>query len=200
MFDRDYSSRHRARSARARPACGRAVRIESGAPALIDVACDAAPGDSRLAWRRLRRQRGSRRKQQRALRRWLAFAAAGLTAFVVDMGVLGLLVHGLGMAALRARLISIPLAASTAWMMNRRFTFVSGEDRARWHQWLRYLAINTISITVNYGCYLGLVSATAIGRAHPLASIVPGALVGLWMNYQLAGRWVFRDPNLSSDR
>ncbi|WP_109993182.1 GtrA family protein [Salinisphaera sp. LB1] len=138
--------------------------------------------------------------ETRALRRWLSFALAGLTAFGVDMSVLGMLVHGLEMAPLRARLISIPLAASTAWLINRRFTFVSGDDRARWHQWLRYLAVNTVNVIVNYGCYLGLVSATAIGAAHPLLSVVPGALVGLWGNYLLAGRWVFRDPNLSSGR
>lgn len=138
--------------------------------------------------------------EPRALRRWLAFGAAGLMAFGVDMGVLGVLVHGLGMAPLRGRLVSIPLAASTAWFMNRRFTFVSGDERARWQQWLRYLAVNMVNVVVNYGCYLGLVSATAIGAAHPLASVVPGALVGLWGNYLLAGRWVFRDPNLSSGR
>ncbi len=138
--------------------------------------------------------------ETRALRRWLSFAAAGLVAFAVDMGVLGVLVHGLGMVALRARLISIPLAASTAWLINRRFTFVSGDDRARWHQWLRYLAVNTINVSVNYGCYVALVSTTRLGAAHPLASVAPGALLGLWGNYLLAGRWVFRDPNLSSGR
>ncbi|MES1953954.1 GtrA family protein [Salinisphaera hydrothermalis] len=135
-----------------------------------------------------------------ALRRWLAFGAAGLIAFGVDMGALGALVHGLGMAPVKARLISIPLAASTAWLINRRFTFASGDDRARWHQWLRYLAVNTINVTVNFGCYLALVSATAVGAAHPLISVVPGALLGLAINYRLAGRWVFRDPNLSSGR
>ncbi|MGB7755128.1 MAG: GtrA family protein [Salinisphaera sp.] len=134
--------------------------------------------------------------ETRALRRWLSFGAAGMVAFGVDMGVLGVLVHGLGMVALRARLISIPMAASTAWMINRRFTFVSGDDRARWHQWLRYLAVNTINVSVNYGGYVGLVSATAIGAAHPLISVVPGALLGLWGNYLLAGRWVFRDPSV----
>lgn len=134
------------------------------------------------------------------MRRWLTFCAAGLVAFGVDMSVLGALVHGLGVGPARARLVSIPLAASTAWFINRRLTFASGDNPARWRQWLRYLAVNMVNVTVNYGCYLGLVSLTAAGAAHPLASVVPGALIGLWINYRLAGRWVFRDPNLSSGR
>lgn len=146
-----------------------------------------ARGRYRLHWRgRLRRW--SRRAPWL---RWALFAAAGLVAFGVDMSVLAALVYGLDVLPAHARLVSILAAASAAWYCNRRFTFADTSVRRRWAQWLRYLAVNTVNVVINYGSYAGLVMWTDLGREHPLLAVLPGALAGLWVNYLLASRLVF---------
>lgn len=125
--------------------------------------------------------------------RWILFAAAGFLAFIVDMTVLAIAVYGLGVGPALARIPSILAAASAAWYCNRRFTFADTSSRRRWAQWLRYLGVNCVNMTINYASYALLVVHTAFGREHPLLAVWPGAIVGLWVNYLLASRLVFVD-------
>lgn len=127
----------------------------------------------------------------RARMPWLLFAAVGGIAFGVDMVVLAVGVYGLGLAPAHARLISIPIAASAAWIINRRITFPGQRRTRRLFEWLRYLLANTGNLAINYGGYAAIVTFTAVGAAHPLISIIPGAFTGLCLNYWLASRWVF---------
>lgn len=127
----------------------------------------------------------------RGSRRWALFGTVGAVAFVVDMSVLGLGVYGFGLAPGHARLLSIPAATTLAWYLNRRLTFRRRGHAGPAREWLRYMTASTGNLAVNYFGYLALVSCTRVGAAHPLFSVLPGALAGLALNYWLVSRWVF---------
>lgn len=129
----------------------------------------------------------------------LAFAVVSGLAFGVDMAVLAVLVHGLGWPGLASRGASIVAATSGSWFIHRHATF-SGRARRPWlREWLHYLAVNAIGMTLNYGCYALIVATSAFGPAHPLLAVIPGGVLAMGLNYALASRWVFVS-RLSSHR
>ena len=137
---------------------------------------------------------------QPRLPRALVFAAVSGLAFGVDMGVLAVLVHGLGWPGLVSRAVSILAATSSSWFVNRHATFSTRAGAGWGREWLRYLAVNALGMTLNYGIYAWLVAATAFGTAHPLLTVLPGGVLAMALNYGLTRRWVFVNATLSSHR
>lgn len=129
----------------------------------------------------------------------LRFAGVGGLAFVADMVGMGLLIQGVGLSALAARGLCLPLAASLAWYLNRRLTF-DATGGPLLYQWLAYMGTNAAGLLVNVALYALIVSASALAAAHPLISAMPGGLVGLLVHYRLAARLVFVGGALSSHR
>ena len=63
------------------------------------------------------------RLDYRSFRHWGGFIFSGGSAFVVDAGINGGLIHLLGVNPFVSRLVSIGCAMVFAWMMHRRVTF-----------------------------------------------------------------------------
>ena len=57
------------------------------------------------------------------LGQFITFCIVGGIGFLVDAGILGLLVHGFGADPLLSRLLSFPCAMTVTWYLNRRVTF-----------------------------------------------------------------------------
>jgi putative flippase GtrA len=74
------------------------------------------------------------------LNQFLRFCAVGTVGFVIDAGILQLLVLGIGMSPYLVRIISFLVAASATWLMNRHYTF-KVEHRATHSEWARYIAL-----------------------------------------------------------
>ncbi|MCC7047642.1 MAG: GtrA family protein [Alphaproteobacteria bacterium] len=124
-------------------------------------------------------------------RQLFRFCVVGAIAFVVDAGVVQALVVWAGWNPYLARLVSYLAAASTAWWLNRRFTFGAG-DAPIHREWVRYLVVNTAGGVVNYASYAALVMASDIVRAMPALGVAAGSVAGLVVNFGL-NRWlVFR--------
>ncbi|HZO23260.1 MAG TPA: GtrA family protein [Steroidobacteraceae bacterium] len=126
------------------------------------------------------------------IRQFLAFGTVGVAGFVVDAGVLTLMLRLTGAGPYLGRVVSFLCAATFTWALNRVFTF---RDQGTHHtlgaQWLRFLGANAIGGFVNFGVYSLLLATVAFFTAHPVAGVAAGSLAGLAVNFTLSRMFVF---------
>ncbi|HEY3785389.1 MAG TPA: GtrA family protein [Steroidobacteraceae bacterium] len=126
------------------------------------------------------------------VRQFFAFGAVGVAGFVVDAGVLTLMLRTTHAGPYLGRVVSFLCAATFTWALNRVFTF---RDHATHHtlgaQWLRFLAANAIGGCVNFGAYSLLLSTVAFFAATPVMAVAAGSLAGLAVNFTLSRTFVF---------
>ena len=115
------------------------------------------------------------------------FLMVGAVSFVVDAGVLGLLVYQADVGYIASRLISVVLAISVAFVLNARFTFLVRVADARF---IRYVCIQALSAGLNFGVYSTLVLHGPLA-GRPLLSLVCGAAVATVNNFFLSRRYVY---------
>ncbi|MGV0909603.1 GtrA family protein [Martelella sp. FOR1707] len=118
------------------------------------------------------------------------FAIVGGIAFGVDWLVVTLLL-GLGCPFPVARAGSYLSAASSAWLLNRIWTFTNRNQNLAL-QWLKYLFANLIGGAVNYTVSVGLslIFPSFIGHL-PVFALLAGTLSGLAFNFLLSKKYVF---------
>lgn len=115
------------------------------------------------------------------------FLLVGGVSFVVDAGVLGLLVYQAEVGYIAARLVSVLLAISVAFVLNARFTFLVRVADARF---MRYVLIQGISAALNFGVYSTLVLHGPLA-GRPLLSLICGAALSTVNNFFLSRRYVY---------
>lgn len=127
------------------------------------------------------------------MRRFAFFCVGGGLAFLVDAGVLHLLVGPGGLDPYLARLCSFMSAVTTTWLFNRSFTFSPGRVRgwALLHEWARYVPSQLGGFAVNYAVYAAMVWSLVLVRQWPVLGVAAGSVAGLLVNYVLAQRYVF---------
>jgi putative flippase GtrA len=128
---------------------------------------------------------------------FVRFAVVGLVGFVVDGGVMQLLISTAGYSPLLARTFSFPLALTLTWALNRNWTFEAGRHRGHASQYARYLAVQVAGFAINYAVFAACVTASEIGRRLPLLSLVFAALISMVFTYVVSRRFVFSE-DLSS--
>lgn len=122
------------------------------------------------------------------------FAAVGVLGFVVNLGSVYLLRGDLGLYLAGAA--GFMTAASVTWVVNRAWTF---SDRARVaapRQWLQYLGANLFGFGLYYATYGGLIAVVPLCRIFPVLPVGAGSVVGLFANFTLSRRLVFRSMAL----
>ena len=125
------------------------------------------------------------------LRQFVLFAVVGATGFVVDAGILIVLIAA-GLSPFFARLPSFLSAATYTWALNRRVTF---RDRSSnlFRQWLHFLAVNSAGGLVNLSVYTFLMWPDGATSAFPIAAVAAGSLSGLFFNFGLSKKLIFKD-------
>ena len=120
------------------------------------------------------------------------FGLVGTVGFVVDGGLLQLLVTFGGWGPVAARLVSFPLAVLATWWLNRQFTF-AGQDRGGLLASLvRYVAVSIVGPAVNFGVYTSLVFGSAAMAARPLVPFAIASVLALAFNYLGSKHFAFR--------
>ncbi len=119
------------------------------------------------------------------------FCIVGALAFVVDAGIVQALVGWRDWNPYLARLVSYLCAATTAWWLNRHYTFGAGEDPIH-REWAKYLLVNVSGGAVNYAAYAALVLASDAVRAWPWIGVAVGSVAGLAVNFGFSKWLVFR--------
>lgn len=146
-------------------------------PASSDVSTNATGNQGRTSLRRL------------GASRFLRFACVGAVGFVVDAGILTMLMQ-LGWQPVLARLVSFPAAVATTWLLNKAWTFAADAASAG-GGYMRYSGIQIIGALINLGIFTLLISAFPAFRAVPWLPLAAAALVALVFNYLATRHLVF---------
>ncbi|MEO5561154.1 MAG: GtrA family protein [Dokdonella sp.] len=123
------------------------------------------------------------------------FAIVGVIGFVVDAGVVQLLVREFAINPYGARVVSFLAAATTTWGFNRRYTFAGHGGGSRRRELLRYLVAMAIGFALNYGAYVVCISIWPLVRTNwPAIGVAAGSVAGAIVNFVTSKYWIFRAP------
>lgn len=122
---------------------------------------------------------------------FLRFGVVGTIGFLVDTGVLYGAI-GLGAGLYLGRAISYVSAATATWALNRVWTFRGRGGGPVHRQWALFLAVNLVGFALNYGTYAVLVATVPAVAAHPILGVAAGSIAGMFTNFALSRRLVFR--------
>ena len=121
------------------------------------------------------------------------FGVAGFLGFVVDAGIVQLLVSKFDADPYVGRLFSFLCAATATWLFNRHFTFHQRGDYTLFGEWSRYVVAMSAGFAVNYTAYALVVYFSDFVRAWPSIGVAIGSLPGSAVNFLGARQWVFSD-------
>lgn len=110
------------------------------------------------------------------------FAVVGVIGFVVDAGVLLLMVEGLGADPYAGRAASFIAAASATWWLNRSLTFRS-RRRKSFREWGFYLVLMAGGAAVNLSLYSLMVWRIGAAPIALIAALMVGTGGGMVVNF-----------------
>ena len=126
------------------------------------------------------------------IRQFVSFTAIGTAAFVLDAGILMLMIRVAHLDPYAGRVVSFLCAASFTWILNRTYTFGRDPRRRRSREWAHYVGVNAVGAAVNFGVYAWLIATAPYAADHPVAAVAAGSLAGLLFNFTLSRLYVFR--------
>ncbi|MEM5501960.1 GtrA family protein [Ahrensia kielensis] len=121
-----------------------------------------------------------------------AFAVAGGSGFVIDIGVLFLLLHLTPLGPIIARIVSILCAMISNFFINRTFTFGQSERSLR-EEFIRYASVGAIGALLNYLIYVALLFL--IPGFSPFLATFIGVIIVAIFSYFGYSRFVFNRKN-----
>lgn len=127
--------------------------------------------------------------RQDGLRRLARFGVVGVVGFLVDGGLLQLLVASGLCGPIVARLVSFPSAVLATWYLNRRITFSDRGPALR--SLLRYVLVSSLGTTLNFAVYSALVLGSAAMSARPLIPFAIASAGAMVFNYLGARYFAF---------
>lgn len=132
------------------------------------------------------------------IRRFFVFGIVGTVGFVVDTAVLYFALYGLGFGFYGGRVLSYLAGATSTWFLNRTFTFAERRTDRLLKEWATFLTVNALGGLVNYATYSALIATSPEVRDWPVLGVAAGSIAGMFVNYFMSSRFVFRGA--SSDR
>ena len=124
------------------------------------------------------------------LAQFVKFGGVGLIGLAIDTASVYALRGSLGLYG--AGLVAYVVAASGNWALNRIWTFRGQGSGPAHHQWGRFMAVNLIGFALNRGTYALLVTFVAAAARQPVIATSAGAIAGMFVNFYLSRRVVFR--------
>lgn len=126
------------------------------------------------------------------MRQLLLFGIGGVLGFIVDAGVLQILVSGFAWDRFSARLISFLCAATVTWLFNRNLTFQGTRNHSRFGEWWRYIVAMSGGFACNFAAYSALVLGFNVDGAHLPLAVAAGSFAGFGVNYFASRYWIYR--------
>ncbi|HZP65037.1 MAG TPA: GtrA family protein [Rudaea sp.] len=125
-------------------------------------------------------------------RQFATFCIGGTLGFVVDAGVLQLLVVGFGWDRYSARILSFLAAATATWIFNRSYTFRGPRRHSLAGEWARYIVAMSGGFVCNFLAYSALVYFLDLQRQWLVLAVGAGSVAGLGVNFLASRYWVYR--------
>jgi putative flippase GtrA len=119
------------------------------------------------------------------------FGVGGAIGFVVDAGIVQLLVSKADANPYIARLFSFLCAATSTWLFNRRFTFGERGGHSLFGEWTRYMTAMSFGFALNYATYALVIFYSSFVHAWPSIAVAAGSLPGSLVNFTGARQWAF---------
>ena len=127
---------------------------------------------------------------RRLVPQFLRFGVVGVAGFAVDTVVVYALRGLIGIYA--AGTVSFLVAASGNWVLNRIWVFKGHGSGSAVKQWLLFLSANSFGFVLNRGTFFTLVTLWPRANHQPVIAIFAGTLAGMFANFTLSHRLVFR--------
>lgn len=124
------------------------------------------------------------------LRQFVQFGLIGVAGFVWDNAVVYATVGFVGPYA--AGIISFFVVGSINWLANRYWTYRHLTHAAMHRQLVMFLVANAVGFVLNRGTYMALIATQPVFRAHLFLALGAGACAGMFVNFFLSRRLVFR--------
>jgi putative flippase GtrA len=121
---------------------------------------------------------------------FIRFGAVGLAGLIIDTATVYGLRHTLGLYG--AGMAAYLTAASGNWLLNRIWTFRGQGSGPAHRQWAMFMIANLAGFVLNRGTYALLVTFVAAAAAQPVIATSAGAIAGLFVNFNMSRRLVFR--------
>jgi putative flippase GtrA len=118
------------------------------------------------------------------------FGLVGLVGLVIDTAMVYGARHTLGLYGAGA--VAYVVAATVNWALNRVFTFRDRRPSAMHRQWAMFLLTNMAGFVLNRGTYALLVTFVPLAAAQPVIATSAGSVAGMFVNFSLSRRLVFR--------
>lgn len=122
---------------------------------------------------------------------FLRFGIVGALGFMWDTATVYSMRHVIGLTG--AAILAYFVAASMNWLMNRLWTFRgTGSPGSMLRQWGTFLVANSLGFLLNRGTVLVLIQIVPLCEAHPVLALMAGTLAGMFSNFTMSRRLVFR--------
>lgn len=128
------------------------------------------------------------------LRRLPGFVIVGAIGFLIDAGILTMLVTGFGAGHYAARAISFTVAVTATWYMNRRWVFDRITAQKSGREYTSYLVVQVIGAVINLSIYVAVIELVPRLARMPVIPLALGAAVALLFNFGASSRFVFAEP------
>ena len=121
----------------------------------------------------------------------LRFGAVGGVGFVVDGGLLWLLLAN-GFDPYLARALSFPVAVVVTWALNRNWTFRATRDASAAGQFRRYFGVQVVGTLSNYLVYSLIIGVFGTAGFTIFCAFALGSALGAIINFCGARYIAFR--------
>lgn len=124
------------------------------------------------------------------LRQFFKFGVAGAAGFCFDTLTVYTLRGALGLYG--AGVVAYVVAASVNWSINRAWAFRGRGAHPAHRQFGLFLLTSLVGFSLNRGVYAALVTWSALCARQPVIALAAGTGAGMFINFGMARRVVFR--------
>lgn len=126
------------------------------------------------------------------MRQFAQFGTVGVAGAVVDVATVYATKDRFGLYV--AGLLAYGAAVTTTFALNRAWTFAGRGSGSIVRQWMLFVAANGVGFVLNRGTFFALVTLVPLCARHPVLAILAGVGAGMFANFNLSRKVVFRAP------
>jgi len=127
----------------------------------------------------------------------IPFIVVGGIGFMVDAGILTVLVHTLAWDPFGGRILSFLVAILVTWVLNRQWGFRKGKSKLKHREFVRYFSAQILGILINYGIFYGVLITYPSLEIYPVIPVAAGSAVAMTFNFIVLHLFVFVNPSMT---
>ena len=130
--------------------------------------------------------------------KFIKFGCIGGVVYLFDATCFWLLIKLIGLAG-PARVISVALAMTLSWWLNRTFTFHASSNRMGWAELIKFMLSQLPGACINAAVSVLAFTYLKFAMNNPWLSTALGSCAGLFANFIMANVFVFNKKKIASE-